>query len=234
MSEKTINLTALVQDSNDGLSADERAGLKRQLADKLQALDAANEAEPLPRARLQLDVAEALNTLGRKKVAWDIAREAFFTAMQHESWRDAVEACDVLYQAEQPDSIAALGMGIWLSVTFPVDPELTVAMLIHIVEQTPNDSDGAAVAAITARYVVDLRANDDKHESQSFLANHLVAMVAQRHSNVQDQDALNRWLDRLALRDPQIFLPRMAMMLDDLVGDKWWFDRDELRRRLPD
>src|SRR5574340_854440 len=97
----------------------------------------------------------------RQMVDFHCAREADVSV-------SAVEACDVLYQAKQKDSIAALGMGIWLAVTFPVDPELTVAMLIHVVDETPNDSDGAAVAAITARYVVDLRADDDKHESQCF------------------------------------------------------------------
>jgi hypothetical protein len=234
MSEKTINITSLVKDANDGLSTDERASLKKNLAEKLQELDASPKSDPLPHARLQLDVAEILNTLGRKKEAWEIAREAFFTTMQQGSWPDAVEACDVLYQTTQPDSIAALGMGIWLAITFPVEPELTLAMLIHVVDETPNNSDGAAVAAITGRYVIDLRADDDQHESLGFLVDNLIAMVAKRHSDVQDQMALDKWLDRLELRDPQVFLPRMAQVVDVLVGGKWWFDRDELRGRLPD
>lgn len=234
MSEKTINITSLVKDTNDGLSTDERASLKKNLAEKLHALDASSKSDPLPHARLQLDVAEILNTLGRKKEAWEIAREAFFTTMQQESWPDAVEACDVLYQTAQPDSIAALGMGIWLAITFPVEAELTLAMLIHVVDETPNNSDGAAVAAITGRYVIDLRADDDQHESLGFLVGNLIAMVAKRHSDVQDQMALDKWLDRLELRDPQVFLPRMAQVVDVLVGGKWWFDRDELRGRLPD
>jgi hypothetical protein len=234
MTEKTINIAQLVKDADDGLTAEERAGMKRHLAEKLQELDKLTSSESLQRAQLQLDIAEILNALERKKEAWDIAREAFVTAMRQESWQDAVEACDVLYQAGQADSIAVLGMGIWLAVTFPVDPELTVAMLIHVVDETPNDSDGAAVAAITARYVVDLRADDDKHESLGFLVDNLISMVAKRHSNVQDQTAMDKWLNRLELRDPQVFLPRMAAVIDAIVGDKWWFDRDVLRGKLPD
>ena len=234
MIEKTINITQLANNPKDGLSAEERSGMKRHLADKLQQLGALAGASSLQRARLQLDIAEILNPLERKKEAWDIARDAFVAAMQQESWQDAVEACDVLYQAEQADSIAVLGMGIWLAVTFPVDPEVTAAMLIHLVDETPDNADGAAVAAITARYVVDLRAADDQHENLGFLVNNLIAMVAQRHSNVQDQGALDRWLDRLQLRDPQVFLPRLAQVLDAIVGDRWWFDRDVLRTRLPD
>ncbi len=234
MTQKTINITKLVKDGKDGLTADERTGMKRYLAEKLQELSEMESAASLPRAQLQLDVAEMLNALERKKEAWEIAREAFEIALRHEAWQDAVEACNVLYQAEQADSIAALGMGIWLAVTFPVDPELTVALLIHVVDETPDNSDGAAVAAITGRYVVDLRADDDKHESQSFLVNNLIAMVAKRHSKVQDQDALDRWLDKMELRDPQVFLPRMAKVLNAMVGNKWWFDRDVLRGKLPE
>jgi len=234
MTEQLINVGSLVKDASEGLTAKEQAELKLQLLEKLQQLDAPTMLDPLPRARLQLDIAEILNALERKQEAWDIAREAFTLAMQQESWQDAVEACNVLYQTGQAEALSVLGMGIWLSVTFPVDPELTVAMLVHAIDEMPHDADGAAVAAITARYVLDLRTEDAKHESQSFFVDNLIAMVARRHSQVRNQDAMNLWLDRLALRDPQAFLPRMAQVVDAIVGDNWWFDRDVLRSSLPE
>ncbi|HUV99290.1 MAG TPA: hypothetical protein VMV88_03965 [Gallionella sp.] len=234
MTEQIINVGSLVKDASEGLTAEEKLGLKIQLSEKIQQLTALGDANPLQRARLQMDIAEILNPLERRKEAWEIAREAFFLSLQQESWQDAVEACNVLYQAGHEDSIAVLGMGIWLAITFPVDPELTVAMLVHAIDEMPDDSDGAAVAAITGRYVVDLRAADDKHESQRFLVDNLIAMVAKRHSRVQDQHAMDKWLDKLELRDPQVFLPRMALVVDAIVAGKWWFDRDALRDRLPE
>jgi hypothetical protein len=216
----------------DGLSDNERVDLKKHLADKLRDLQGLADAPPLARARMQLDIAEILVALERKPEAWTLAKEAFDIALRNDAWQDAVEACNVLYQTEQDDSIAALGMGVWLAISFPVDPELTLAMLLHIVDETPKNSDGAALAAVAARYVIDLRADDENHESQGFLANNLIATVAQRHSNVRDQAALDKWLDRLQLRDPQIFLPRLGMVVDTIVENKWWFDRDELRNKF--
>lgn len=233
MNENTSLVTPLIKHADDGLSAAEQADLKRHLAEKLHELGGLADTTSLQRARLQMDIAELLNALERRKEAWDIARDAFRISMQHESWQDAVEACDVLFQAGQQDSMAALGMGIWLGVTFPVDPEVTVAMLIHLVEETPDTLDIGALAAITARYVVDLRAADDRHENLCFLVDNLISMVARRHDKVQDQDAMSRWLDRLELRDPQVFLPRLAQAVDAVVAGKWWFDRDALRSRLP-
>lgn len=216
----------------DGLSDSERVELTKRLDEKWQELNNLTNVTPLARARMQLDVVEILVALERKPEAWVLAREAFDTALEHNAWQDAVEACNMLYQCEQDDSIAALGMGVWLAVSFPVDPELTLAMLLHIVDETPDNSDGAALAAVTARYVIDLRADDKNHESHGFFANNLIARVAERHGNVRDQDALNKWMDRLELRDPQIFLPRLGQVVDVIVGDAWWFDRDELRKQF--
>ena len=234
MNENISGVTPLIKHADDGLSVAEQADLRRRLAEKLQELNTLAAARSLQRARLQMDIAELLNALERKKEAWDIAREAFRISLQQESWQDAVEACDVLFQARQEDSMAVLGMGIWLAVAFPVDPELTVAMLIHLVDETPDASATGALAAIVARYVVDLRADDDQHESHSFLVDNLIAMVAKRHGQVRSQEELDRWLDRLELRDPQVFLPRLSQEVDSIVNGKWWFDRDELRGRMPD
>lgn len=225
MSEKMTEI-------KDGLSDSERVALGQYLLEKLNDFKTLKDATPLGRARMQMDIAEILVQLERKTEAWDFARDAFEAALENDAWQDAVEACNVLYQTEQEDSIAALGMGVWLAVSFPVDPELTLAMLLHIVDETPNNSDGAALAAVTARYVIDMRAAEDTHESQGFLANNLIAMVAQRHSNVRDQAALDKWLDRLELRKPEIFLPRLGQVVDAIVGDAWWFDRNELRSKF--
>ena len=226
------NMSESNTEIKDGLSDSERVALEKHLQEKMLELNSVKNVTPLAFARMQLDIAEIQVALERKQEAWNLAREAFNAALKNESWQDAVEACNVLYQCEQEESIAVLGMGIWLAVSFPVDPELTLAMLLHIVDETPNNSDGAALAAVTARYVIDLRAEDEHHASQGFLADNLIARVAERHSNVRDQTALNKWMDRLELRDPQVFLPRLSQVVDVIVGEAWWFDRDELRKKF--
>ncbi len=211
------------------------AALEKQLELFRQHLDALPpDATAVDRARIELDIAETELALGRKEAAWERARRAFDVFLEARAWQEAVEACNVLFQTEQPASLAALGMGVWLAVTFPIEPDTTVAMLQHIIDETPPDADGAAVAAITAHYIADIRSPEEKHESLTFLTQNLLGQVAKRHSNVMTQEQMDAWLDRLELRDPQIFLPRLARVVDVLVGDDWWFDRDALRATLPD
>ncbi|MFO7603396.1 MAG: hypothetical protein R6X06_06235 [Gammaproteobacteria bacterium] len=190
-------------------------------------------AEALERAGIELEIAETLLALERRPEAFITARRCLNTFIDHSAWQQATESCDVMFQADQPDSVIALGHGVWLAVTYPVEPTTSVAMLNHIVDETPNDSDGAAVAAIAAQYIVDMRASDTQHESLSFLTMQIIAKVAKRHSNVESQEQMDFWRERLELNDPQLFLPRLSQIVNVMVGDKWWFDREELRARLP-
>ncbi|MEJ2620190.1 MAG: hypothetical protein P8163_07985 [Candidatus Thiodiazotropha sp.] len=185
------------------------------------------------RLSLEIESCYVLLDLDRPDEAWQIAKSVFDRALADELWLAAVEACDVLYQAEKEDGAKALAHGIWLGVTFPIDPELSVAMLQHLIDETPDNSDGAAVAAATACYIVDLRAKGEEQEDLRFFTNQLMGQVARRHSQVEEQEIFDFWVERMELDDPAKFLPRLATVLDVIIDGDWWYDRDELRRKIP-
>lgn len=208
--------------------------LERLVADLGRQLVALSpSSEPLRRADLLLQLGRALVRLEKNPEAWSMAREAFDLYLAEESWEGAVQCCDILFLADQELSLPALGQGIWLSVTYPVDPELSVALLQHVVDETPPDSDGAAVAAITALYLTDLRAQEARREHLLLFVNQLLATVARRHSGVENQQDFDKWMRDMELNDPALFLPRLRNVVDVLVQDEWWFDRDQLQSRLP-
>jgi len=224
-----------VGNADDSTDARESTGmLERLVADLRGQLEALSPgAETLRRADLLLQLGRALVRLEQRPAAWAAAREAFDLYMAEQAREGAAQACDILFLADQPQSLAALGQGIWIAVTYPVDPELSVALLQHVVEETPPDSDGAAVAAVTAYYLVDLRARDPQREHLLLYANQVLATVARRHSGVDGQQAFNKWIEDMELSDPALFLPRLRNVVDVLVQDDWWFDRDALQAALP-
>lgn len=229
------------QTTEDGLieSSDATASaeyIQQYLEQKQRELDALpDDASDLDRARIKLDIAEAKVGITRGDEAWDLARAALDVFLANEYWQEAVEACDVLYQSGQPASLAALAHGVWLAVTYPIDPQLTINMLGYIIDETPPQADGAAVAAITAHYIADVRGDDKQRDSLMFLTNEMVANVARAHSKIEDQAGLSAWMERLRLHDPADFLPKLALVLGAIVpAEDWWFDRDALRDRLPD
>ncbi|MES9939955.1 MAG: hypothetical protein ABW104_05255 [Candidatus Thiodiazotropha sp. 6PLUC2] len=208
--------------------------LELRLAEKreeLAALDA--DASLKKRLTLEIESCYILLDLDRSDEAWQIAKKVFDEALADELWLTAVESCDIIYQAEKDDAIKALAHGIWLGVTFPVDPELSVAMLQHLIDETPDKSDGGAVAAATACYLIDLRAEGQQQEDLRFFTNQLMGQVARRHSQVEEQEIFDFWVERMELDDPAKFLPRLATVLDVIVDNDWWYDRDELRAKIP-
>jgi len=232
---KFIRESAAVGNADDSTDAAEETGkLKRLVAGVREELDALSPgAAALRRADLLLQLGRALVRLEQRAEAWAAAREAFDRYMAEQAWEGAAQACDILFLSDQPQSLAALGQGIWLAVTYPVDPELSVALLQHVVDETPPDADGAAVAAVTAHYLVDVRAQEPQREHLLLYTNQLLATVARRHSGVDGQDAFNRWIEDMELNDPSLFLPRLRNVVDVLVQDEWWFDRDALQAALP-
>ncbi len=203
-----------------------------ELTEQLEKLPAV--VEPMERARLLLDLANAELGMTQMSDVWNHAKAAFDVCIAHEEWQLAIEACDMLYQTELPSSIVALGHGVWLSVTYPVEPEYSINMLNNVITETTDDADGAALAAITAHFIVDQRTEGKKRDDLKVLTSNMLAKVALRHSKVETQIGLDVWMDKLDLRDPDVFLPRMGMVVGAIVGeDNWWFDRAALKAKIP-
>ena len=226
--EKNLEFTA---------AEDSRKFLAEELKEKQEKLQLLTlKSSPIERANIQLDIAEIMLEIaesGMIEATWGYAKESFLIYIEFSQWEDAVRATDVLYRTALPAAVTALGNGLWLSITYPIDPELSIVMINNLIDDTPDSSDGAAVAAATAHYIADLRYEGEKRESTMFLTSSLLSKVAERHSNVIDQTQMNSWMLKLELNDAEKFLPRMSQILDAIVDGDWWYDKEELRKRLP-
>jgi len=60
----------------------------------------------------------------------------------------------------------------------------------------------------------------------------MIASVADDHSHVSDQSTFDLWRKTLQLDKPEVFLKKLSGAIDQLVGDKWWIDRDKIRAKL--
>lgn len=208
--------------------------VEARLTDLEQTLAATSVDDVAARARLELDMAGLLLDLDRKSEAYDRARPLVTPLLAQSLFEDAALACQFLYLAGQDDAIAALGQAAWLAVSYPIDPNLTANILSHIIDETPDDADGAAVAAATAQYVANLRGSEDKQEELTLFTGAMLAQVARRHSNVQSQSEFEAWVEKLELDQPQRFLVRLRNVIDVMTQDDWWFDREKLQREFSD
>ena len=188
----------------------------------------------IQRATLCLEVGGLQLDLDEKDSAWNHVKPIISVFLDQQKFESAALAAQYLYLCDKEDAISAIGQAAWLAVTYPVDPQLTVTILDHIVDETPDKSDGAAVAAATAHYVVDVRCSDEDREQLKLFTGSMLARVARRHSNVETQEQFERWVKVLELDEPDKFLVRLRNVIDVMVQEDWYFDREALTNALPD
>ena len=217
--------------TQDALTATETAEARLSAIEDRLKTGSLNDAEKL---RVYLEKARLLTEVDKKAEAFDLARQAFDAYMDMKDYEGAVDACDAMFLTEQDQSIPALGMGVWLGVTFPIDPDLSVAMLQHIIDETPDDADGAAVAAATAHYLADMRSEGAQRDKLIFFTNQMLGNVARRHSEIESQEQFDFWINKMELHDPAKFLVRLRNVVDVLVQEDWWLDRQQLQAEIPD
>lgn len=233
MSRKILAQTLAETISGQDLG-DARAFFENELLQHQQHLKALPvNADRLARAQIELEIARAQIGLGNKDQCWQTAYPLLAIFIDNECFEQAVECCELMYLAEQGDSIIALGHGCWLAVTYPVETALSVDMLSYIIDETPDNSDGAAVASVAAMYLVELRAQGDAKDNLLFLAKQLVALVAKRHRGIEDEESIEIWIEMLELNNLDELFARLGKVIDAIVGSQWWFERDDLRAKLP-
>ena len=228
-------------DKEIGLGIDEgedtetsKAGLESQLVAIEDRLNELGEAgDPVQVAIAKLQMARIKIGLDQHKEAYEIARGLFDELIAAQQWELATDACDVMFLSEQDNALIALGHAVWLAVTYPIDPELTVGVLQHIIDETPDDADGAAVAAATAIYIAELRSEGKQRDNLLFFTNQMLGAVARRHSEVESNEQFNFWIEKMELNDPSKILVRLRNVVDVLVQEDWWIDRDALQQTLP-
>jgi hypothetical protein len=191
------------------------------------------EHHPDIRVEILLELAEVLIEQEKNEEAWHSAREAFSIAVTTALWEKAIYACDVMFRTDQPGAMTALGHGIWLAVTYPISPSWTVAILQHLIDETPPQSNTPPIAAITAHYIADSRGKGTEEENLVEYTQQILSLVAQKHRGVNTQEEFNAWVIGNELDDPDRFLPRLSEAVNNLVQDEWWIDRDALRQALP-
>ncbi len=196
-----------------------------------QQLAQLGEDSSLPVRALRLRLGEAQFAAEQHSAAWDTLRPLVTQALAQGDWEQATYACALLAETDHPQALVALGQGIWLAVTYPVEAALSLRLLETLVDQTPAQADGAAVAAAVALYLCEVR--DPDAENLLFFARQRLSQVAQRHSQINDQAAFSHWCQRLELMDVDVLFPRLRQVIDVLIDGAWWFDWRALQAQLP-
>ncbi len=129
----------------------------------------------------------------------------------------------------QKDALA-LQQALWVMIRTQAPLEDSLALLSFTFAQKGNDPRLPPLLVATALHLVQVR--DQNHarlnDFRQTAADMLIQLLpADKHS----QEGIQEWLAQLDHHDPRLFLPRLNEVLEELIGDGWYFDRSPLLAR---
>jgi tetratricopeptide (TPR) repeat protein len=133
-------------------------------------------------------------------------------------------------RAQQDRGIFA-AQAAWLVVKAqaPVDKSLGVlGLLFNLVPQgDPLEPLLGAAAAI----IVATRGENHPQQEKLFEEARKLVSIAAGNAGIRNQEAAQQWYAENRLGDTDHVLPRLLALLEQLVGDRWLFDRSPLQER---
>ncbi|MEO5364969.1 MAG: hypothetical protein H7831_01140 [Magnetococcus sp. WYHC-3] len=169
----------------------------------------------------------------KREEDWELNVNALRRFSSAGDWKESLNILKYLSTKEwHPHVNKAMAQRLWLVLKgdFPVS-EVVVAFY-HLMIRFGSGHDMAGTIAASANLMAHHRTPEDPdRELAQMQAYRMLRDVADTRG-IQGQQAFEDWQRNNGLDDPDVYLPRLLTMLDQVVDGHWWLDRDLLQADL--
>jgi hypothetical protein len=132
--------------------------------------------------------------------------------------------------AQQGREIFA-AQAVWLAVKVQAPAEASLQVLSLLFNLVPQGDPLEPLLAAAAMILIATRG--EKHPQREKLGEEATKLlpIAAANAGIQDQQAFEQWLAQNRLADRAHVFPRLLALLEQLVGNRWLFDRAPLDDR---
>ncbi len=143
------------------------------------------------------------------------------------AWPDVLTVlCNL---GSQKDALA-LHQALWLMIRIQAPLEGSLSLLSYAFKQEDNDPRLPPLLVATALHLVHVR--DQNHARLHDFLETAAGMLGQLlPADKRSQEGIQEWYAQPDHHDPRLFLPRLNEVLEELIGDGWYFDRSPLLER---
>ncbi|HIJ84290.1 MAG TPA: hypothetical protein HPQ00_08810, partial [Magnetococcales bacterium] len=126
----------------------------------------------------------------------------------------------------------ALAQRIWVGLKTETPASEVVLALFHLLNTLGPRHDVAGPIAALAHFMAKHRTPD--HPDRDLAMGQAQQMFHRvcEEKGVVGEEAFKIWVKHSRLDDPNHYVPIVMHLLDVMVGDVWWFDRDLLQKEL--
>jgi tetratricopeptide (TPR) repeat protein len=231
----SLNLTAQIGDvQGKAAIMNEMANLLAQQGEMKQAMRLWQGSLELTekfgnaygKAKTLANLAWAAGTSGDAKEERRLNLEAAQAFVEVRAWPDLIGVLWNLSTSNGEDTIACLAQALWLASRIGVSLEMSIKLAAELLRHLGPTNELASLLAAGAMSFVNTRGeNHPERELYKQIALGMLSICTQARG-IETQEALDEWVEREGLLDPERFVPQLDAALVAMVGDgEWLFDR---------
>ncbi|MBF0587975.1 MAG: hypothetical protein HQL53_02480 [Magnetococcales bacterium] len=193
---------------------------------KLSAISVV-EGNPI-RAQLQED-----ETLRTPEENWKMMVHSVRQYSKAGNWSDTLDVLVFLSNQEgNPESAKARAMTMWLALKTETPIAVLTSAAYKLVVNLGEKHPLCAPLASVANLMLQHRTPEDPDRPLA------ISHVQQMYMHVcpsalnEDRDGFDQWVKENQLDDPDVIIPQVMGLLEIMIGDDWWVDRDAVQAEL--
>ncbi|MBD2243513.1 hypothetical protein [Nostoc sp. FACHB-888] len=154
--------------------------------------------------------------------------EVASTLAQISAYSDLVTVLSNLGVADERNGLVYLAQAIWLTLRIQAPLSQTIRLISALYNRVPQGDELEALLGATAMFFCNYRG--EGHPQLEELQEHSFKMIAgaANAQGIETEEAFGNWFTQQRLNDSEYFLPRLNQRLEDIVGDRWLFDRSQV------
>ncbi|MBF0194180.1 MAG: hypothetical protein HQL71_06455 [Magnetococcales bacterium] len=149
------------------------------------------------------------------------------------NWPEAIKVLKMLSTKHRnKDVYKAIAMRAWICLKSDAGVDEVVLSLFNLLNTLGAKHEVAGPIAALAHLMAKNRTPE--HEDRYLAmgqAQQMFNMICD-YNKIVGEDAFNKWVETNNLDDPNHYIPIVMNCLDIMVGDDWWFDREQLQNEM--
>ncbi|MBF0192129.1 MAG: hypothetical protein HQL99_13465 [Magnetococcales bacterium] len=164
---------------------------------------------------------------------WNENRIAIDQLSRQGQWPEVLELLRRLTTKHKNNEIyKALAQRVWVGLKTQAPAIEVVQSLYHLLNTLGPTHELAPAVCALAQLLAIHRTPD--HPDQELAIGHTQQMFSMVCGalNITGDEEFQNWVKAKQLDEPDLFIPEIIRMLEMMVGDDWWIDREGLQKEL--
>ncbi|MDZ8223851.1 tetratricopeptide repeat protein [Nostoc sp. ChiVER01] len=154
--------------------------------------------------------------------------QVVFTFAQISAYSNLVRVLGNLGVTDESNGLVYLAQATWLTLRIQTLLVDTIQLIRVLYNKVPQGDELEAVLGATAMFFCN--SQGEGHPQFEELQERSVEIIlgAANAQGIETEEAFGNWFTQQRLNDPEYFLPRLNQRLEEIVGDGWLFDRNQV------